>query len=150
VVYLFDTMNKAKENIEFKLIESWPEGDIVELYKAGGWWKNSYDSSGIEPLIKGSFAFAVAVDKKSKKAIGMGRIISDGVSDAYFQDIVILPEYRNQGIGKKIVETLIERCLSAGILWIGLIAEPDQDDFYTPIGFKPMKKYIPMKYEKED
>jgi len=143
-------MNKAKENIEFKLIESWPEEDIVELYKAGGWWKSSYDPSGIEPLIKGSYAFAVAVDTKSKKAIGMGRILSDGVSDAYFQDIVILPKYRNKGIGKKIVETLIERCLSAGILWIGLIAEPDQDDFYTPIGFKPMKKYVPMKYESED
>ena len=143
-------MNKAKANIEFKLIESWPEEDIVELYKAGGWWKDSYDPSGIEPLIKGSYAFAVAVDKKSKKAIGMGRILSDGVSDAYFQDIVILPEYRNQGIGKKLIELLLEKCKSSGISWIGLIAEPDQDIFYNPIGFKPMKRYIPMKYEMEE
>ena len=143
-------MGKGKTNIEFKFIESWPEEDIVDLYKAGGWWKGPYDSSGIESLIKGSFAFAVAVDKKLKKAIGMGRIISDGVSDAYFQDIVVLLEYRNQGIGKKLIELLLERCKSSGISWIGLIAEPDQDVFYNPIGFRPMKKYIPMKYEKED
>lgn len=143
-------MNKSEKDVEIKFIDAWPEEEIVSLYKAGGWWKDSYDSSGIKNLIKGSYAFAVVIDKKSGKAIGMGRIISDGVSDAYFQDIVILPKYRNKGIGKKIVETLLERCLSAGILWIGLIAEPGQDVFYNPIGFKPMKKYIPMKYEKED
>ena len=143
-------MNKSDNDVEIKFIDAWPKEEIVNLYKAGGWWKECYDSSGIKNLIKGSYAFAVAVDNKSGKAIGMGRIISDGVSDAYFQDIVILPKYRNKGIGKKIVEVLLEKCLSVGITWVGLIAEPDQDDFYIPIGFKPMKKYVPMKYESED
>lgn len=143
-------MNKSDNDVEIKFIDIWSKDEIVNLYKAGGWWKENYDSSGIKNLIKGSYAFAVAIDKQSEKAIGMGRIISDGVSDAYFQDIVILPKYRNKGIGKKIVEALLERCISVGILWVGLIAEPDQDDFYSSLGFKPMKKYVPMKYESED
>jgi len=138
------------KNIEIKFVDSWPEDEIVELYKAGGWWKKSYSSSGINPLIKGSFAFAVVIDKKYQKAIGMGRIISDGVSDAYIQDLVILPKYRCKGIGKQLVKSLLEKCSSAGLLWIGLIAEPDQDAFYSPLGFKQMLKYVPMKYEKED
>ena len=135
-----------KQQIEVKIVKSWPEKEIVELYKVGGWWKNSYDSSGIKYLIKGSFAFVVAIDKNTKKAIGMGRLISDGVSDAYIQDTVVLPEYRNKGIGGKIIRTLLEYCLSKGILWIGLIAEPNQDKFYSTLGFKTMEKYIPMKY----
>ena len=138
------------KGIEIRFVDSWPEDEIIELYKAGGWWKESYRPSGIKPLIKGSFAFAVVIDTKSQKAIGMGRIISDGVSDAYIQDLVIHSEYRRQGIGKQLVKSLLEKCSSAGLLWIGLIAEPDQDDFYSPLGFKPMLKYIPMKYEKED
>ena len=138
------------KNIEIRFVDSWPEDEIIELYKAGGWWKKSYSSSGIKPVIKGSFAFAVVIDKKNQKAIGMGRIISDGVSDAYIQDLVILPKYRCQGIGKQLVKSLLEKCSSAGLLWIGLIAEPDQDGFYSPLGFKPMLKYLPMKYEKED
>jgi ribosomal protein S18 acetylase RimI-like enzyme len=101
-------------------------------------------------LIKGSFAFAVAVEKVSNKAIGMGRVISDGVSDAYIQDLVVLPEYRNSGIGKKLAKTLLDFCLSKNILWIGLIAEPDQSGFYSNIGFKTLEKYTPMKYEKDD
>ena len=142
-------MCNLDDNFEIRFVDNWPENEIVELYKAGGWWKESYDSSGVNNLIKGSYAFAVVIDK-SGKAIGMGRIISDGISDAYIQDLVILPKFRNQGIGKKIVKFLIKRCKDDGIFWIGLIAEPDQDGFYNTLGFKQMKKYVPMKYEKED
>jgi len=139
----------SEKKIEIKFVETWSKDDIVELYKAGGWWKDSCDSSRIKSLIVGSFAFAVVVDKDSGKAIGMGRIISDGVSDAYIQDLVLLPAYRGQGIGEQLVKTLLNHCLSKGILWIGLIAEPDQDKFYSSLGFKSMKNYIPMKYQTE-
>jgi ribosomal protein S18 acetylase RimI-like enzyme len=137
-----------KEEIEIRIVDKWPENEIVKLYKAGGWWKDRYIPSGLKFLINGSFAFAVAIDKKSKKAIGMGRLISDGVSDAYIQDLVVLPEYRDKGIGREIVKTLINHCKKKGIHWVGLIAEPDQDGFYSNLGFKQMKNYIPMKYEK--
>jgi len=136
--------------IEIKFVKDWPEEDIVSLYKAGGWWKESYRSSGVKPLMEGSFAFAVAVDKKSGKALGMGRLISDGVSDAYIQDLVVLSEYRKQGVGKQIVEALLDKCLSAGLLWVGLIAEPGQDKFYDALGFKPMGNHVPMKYRMEE
>ena len=139
-----------KQQIEIKIVDSWPEKEIEELYRVGGWWRNSYDSSGIKYLIKGSFAFVIAEDKTTKKAIGMGRLISDGVSDAYIQDMVVLPEYREMGIGGMIIKTLLNYCLSKGILWIGLIAEPNQDKFYSSLGFKKMKKYVPMKYPTEE
>ena len=140
-----------KDNqIEIKFIESWNNEEIVNLYKAGGWWKDNYDPSGLKNLIKGSFVFAVAIDKMSGLAIGMGRLISDGVSDAYIQDLVVLPEYRDRGIGRQLVKALLSHCLSNRILWIGLIAEPDQDGFYSNIGFKTMSKYVPMKYQKDD
>jgi GNAT superfamily N-acetyltransferase len=80
----------------------------------------------------------------------MGRILSDGVSDAYFQDLVVLPEYRGKGIGKKLVESLLKYCLSRGIQWISLIAEPGQDSFYSLMNFHHMKNHIPMKYKIEE
>ena len=139
-----------EKKIQIKLVDSWPEDEIVNLYKAGGWWKDYYDSSKLKYMIKGSFAFAVAVNKNLNKAIGMGRVISDGVSDAYIQDLVVLPEYRDTGIGSELVKTLLKYCLSKKIIWIGLIAEPGQYGFYSNIGFKTLKKYTPMKYKKDD
>lgn len=139
-----------KQNIDIRLVSSWPKDEIVSLYKAGGWWKESYDKSTIKSMIGGSFAFAVAVDKDTGKAIGMGRIISDGISDAYIQDFIILPKYRRRGIGKQLLNFLLEHCMSKGIHWIGLIAEPGQESFYSFAGFKSMKDYTPMRYQKEE
>jgi len=136
-------------NIDIKIVDSWSEDEIVALYKAGGWWKETYNKSAIPSLIVGSFAFAVVIDLTIKKAVGMGRIISDGISDAYIQDVILLPEYRGRGIGKKLVKTLIDRCLSCGITWIALIAEPGNDNFYKDLGLEHMKGHTPMIYRYE-
>ncbi len=136
-------------DIQIRFVHSWPEDEIVKLYKSGGWWKDSYELSGIPALIAGSYAFVVAIDTKTAITIGMGRVLSDGVSDAYIQDLVVLPEYRGKNIGKKIVSTLINHMTSKGITWIGLIAEPGSDQFYKTLGFTPMEGYIPMLHSKE-
>ena len=140
----------TNQDTDIKFVDSWSKEDIVELYKSANWWKESYDPSAIKQLITGSFAFAVAVDPSSGKAVGMGRIISDGISDAYIQDLVVLSEHRRKGIGKQLVKALLDRCLSKGITWIGLISEPGQDGFYSSIGFKTMNNHIPMIYQIEE
>lgn len=137
------------EKIEIKFIESWSTEEIIKLYKAGGWWRESYNPSLIPALISGSFAFAIVRDISTGKTIGMGRILSDGISDAYIQDLVILPEYRGKNIGKKLVTFLIDHCVSKGIGWVGLIAEPGREEFYKDVGLKPMKDHVPMLYRLE-
>jgi ribosomal protein S18 acetylase RimI-like enzyme len=137
-------------NIEIKLVDSWKESEIVDLYKSAGWWKKSYDSSKINFMIKGSLAFAVAIEKNSNKAVGMGRVISDGVSDAYIQDLVVLREFRDKGIGKMLAKALLDFCKSKKIVWIGLISEPDQSAFYSSLNFEKLKDYTPIKYINDD
>ena len=139
----------AKQNVEIRFVNKWSEDEIVKLYKAGGWWKESWSSSNISYIIKGSFVFAIAVDSKGR-TIGMGRVLSDGVSDGYIQDLVVLQEYRDLGIGKQIVNKLLNHCLSKGIRWIGLIAEPGNEKFFYTLGFKTMKNHSPMLYNIEE
>lgn len=133
---------------EVKLVRAWDSDQIVALYRAGGWWKEDYDPAGIPSLIAGSFLFAVAVDPALDVAIGMGRVISDGVSDAYIQDLVVLPEVRRSGVGRKIVSLLVTSCWDRGVRWIGLISQPGCDNFYRELGFVEMKGYIPLLYDR--
>ena len=135
--------------IDVRLIKDWDIQQIVTLYKAGGWWKEGYDPAGIPALINGSFLFAVAVDNTSGTAVGMGRVISDGVSDGYIQDLVVLPEYRGSGIGRQIVSLLVQSCRERGIEWIGLVSNPGCEDFYTDLGFVRMEGFIPLLYERD-
>ena len=137
------------DDVVIQLVDAWDEDEIVHLYRAGGWWKDEYDRNTLPGLVKGSFAFAVAVDQKTGHAVGMGRVISDGISDGYIQDLVVLPVFRKKGIGKQIVAVLVRACSRAGISWIGLIAEPGTETFYRPLGFHPMQGYIPLLWESD-
>ena len=137
------------DHIRVDLVQSWKEEQIVELYRAGGWWKEGMDQKRISDLIKGSFLFAVAIDISTGNAVGMGRVISDGVADAYIQDFVVLENWRNLGVGKLILEALLGECRSRKIAWIGLIAEPGKEDFYSALGFRPMPFHVPMLLSRE-
>ena len=137
-----------KSNIIIEMVHDWPKEQIVELYKSGGWWEEHYDPDGLDALIKGSFAFAIAVDAPTGLAIGMGRALSDGVSDAWLQDIVVLDAYRKRGVGRAIIKKLLEHCQAKGLTWIGLVAEPGSKEFYKPLGFETLPGE-PMVYKRD-
>ncbi|MGA9100034.1 MAG: hypothetical protein WB392_14000 [Methanotrichaceae archaeon] len=45
-----------------------------------------------------SYLFAIAMDTITGRTIGIRRVISDGISNAYIQDLVILPLWRKENI----------------------------------------------------
>jgi ribosomal protein S18 acetylase RimI-like enzyme len=135
------------EKIEVLIVKKWDTEDIRSLYREAGWWKEEWDPAHINLLVTGSLAFAVAVHPETGGAVAMGRAISDGISDAYIQDLVVKPEYRESGIGRNILTTLINRCIALGITWIALIAEPGTEPFYIQSGFNRMNGYVPMIFQ---
>jgi ribosomal protein S18 acetylase RimI-like enzyme len=133
--------------VEIRLVRAWDSGQIVTLYRAGGWWKEEYEAAGIPALVSGSFLFAIAIDTTTGTAVGMGRVISDGVSDGYIQDLVVLPMYRRYGIGRRMVTALVRACRERGLGWIGLVSQPGCEEFYSDLGFKRMEGFVPLLYE---
>ena len=138
-----------KNKIRVDLVRSWKEEEIVQLYRAAGWWKEEMDASRINDLIRGSFLFAVAIDISTGRAVGTGRVISDGMADAYIQDLVVQGDKRSWGVGTMILTTLLEECKLRKITWIGLIAEPGKEEFYRSLGFALMPGHVPMLFHEE-
>ncbi len=93
-------------------------------------------------MIAGSHCFIIATEGEA--IIGMGRALSDGVSDAYVQDVTVADEYQHTGIGSLIVKKLVSRLQDDGLSWIGLIAERNSHAFYERLGFKLMPHSVPM------
>jgi ribosomal protein S18 acetylase RimI-like enzyme len=117
---------------------------IIGLYRSQGWWQPLDDCRDglIQQLISGSHSFVVA--EQGGLIVGMGRAISDGVSDAYIQDLTVSPACRKQGVGQRILQALLDRLHSDGIPWIGLIAEQGSCKLYQLAGFREMSGSIPM------
>jgi len=138
--------------VEYEAVETAPFEEIVELYKSAGWWRDAPEAETearaiISSMIRGSFSFMVARLPKGC-IVGMARVISDGYSDAYIQDVVVLPSYRKQGIGRELIRRLTEFCVDRKIAWIGLVAEPGTQKFYEELGYGPLAGYQPMLYGK--
>ncbi len=116
---------------------------VSALYHQAGWLSNAEDHSDlVAKIIKGSHCFLIA--ETGGQIIGMGRAISDRVSDAYIQDVTVAPAFRSQGIGTEIIQKIVQRLEQDGLKWIGLIAERNSQPFYEPLGFKIMPDATPM------
>ena len=138
----------ANRALHYRLVRRCRTEDVVRLYRAGGWWKESRAWRALIPdMVRGSFCFMVA-ESREGEVVGMGRAISDGVSDAYIQDVVVLKEWRGQGIGAEIIRRLT-RCLrQRKIGWIGLVAEPGTRRFYERLGYGQLRGFEPMLHGK--
>ena len=132
-------------DFELKIVSDAPVEDVIELYKDAGWWEEGWSRDAAKTMISGSFRFAGLF--RDGQLVGMGRALSDGVSDAYIQDVVIRSDLREQGWGLHLVPLLITELKSAGIDWIGLIGVPGSENFYRKLGFSVMKDFVPMKLQ---
>ncbi len=135
-------------SIEYQIVKNADIPEILALYRLAGWWSaidQADDMRLISGIIKNSFCFVTAKDKG--KIIGIGRSISDGISDAYIQDVTVHPDYRGRGIGKGIINTILVFLKANSLQWIGLISEPGYETFYQALGFEVMPKYTPFLYK---
>jgi GNAT superfamily N-acetyltransferase len=68
--------------------------------------------------------------------IGAGRAVADGLDCSYIADVAVHPEHQGRGLGRAIIEDLVER--SRGHKKIILYANPGTEGFYARLGFLRM------------
>ncbi|EWG13024.1 GNAT family N-acetyltransferase [Cytobacillus firmus] len=78
---------------------------------------------------------------------GTGRIISDGVINAYLCGLIVDPDYRSRGIGKEMVRRLAEECRKSR-LHLQLLAEEEKAGYYEKLGFEVFT--VGLKYKLSD
>ncbi len=68
--------------------------------------------------------------------VGFGRALSDGEYQAAIYDVAVLPNYQRKGIGKMIIQTIVENIPNCNFI---LYASPGKERFYEKENFKRMK-----------
>jgi GNAT superfamily N-acetyltransferase len=80
---------------------------------------------------EGSHSFVIVRDGAAY--VGNGRLLSDGVGNAYLVDIWTATPYRRRGIGSRIVAELVATVPGQHV---GLFTD-SRSDFYRSLGFAP-------------
>lgn len=90
-----------KEYIEYN------EEEILHLYQSVGWINYVNNPKMLRNAYANSLKILGAYE--NEKLVGIIRVVRDGYSIVYIQDIVVLPEYQRLGIGTALLGKILER-----------------------------------------
>lgn len=124
------------ENIKIDYTNTLSVEDYNHLRKTVGWREVSYRKARIG-LEKSIFTTVARIDNKP---IGMARIVGDGGYFMLIVDVVVLPQWQGQGIGKNLMKQVmlfIDQSTEANEnVFVSLMAAPERDSFYEQFGFR--------------
>ena len=120
---------KIKYKDDLKNID-WQE--LAEVYERAPLAKREPEQ--LKKAFKKSYFTCIALYEG--KPIAAGRIISDGEYYANIYDVVVLPEYQGKGIGKQIMNLLLEKVSTFSC---HLTTTLGKEDFYYKLGFRKHK-----------
>lgn len=105
------------------------------LYDEVGWGSYDYEISK-KALSNNVYSVSIYDDKK---IIGYGRIIGDGIVFLYIHDIMVHPSYQGKGLGKQIMNKLLDKINEIKKenhdLRVYLGASLGKEEFYKKCGF---------------
>jgi GNAT superfamily N-acetyltransferase len=101
---------------------------------------DNFDNGRSPDALRASFAASqhVAFARDGDRVVGMARLLSDGVCNAYLLDVWTLSAYRRQGIGAGMVRRLMSRVPGQHI---GLQTD-EAESFYTALGYRHQPAFM--------
>ena len=120
---------------EVTLIKRLPTvGELKTFHEAVGW--ENVDDAAIATALESTLFGCVVIHKG--RAIGCGRVIGDGGMYFYIQDVIVLPEYQGRGIGRLLMNAVMEYlgAVAKPNAFIGLMSAKDKSGFYLKFGFE--------------
>ena len=107
--------------------------DISNLREAVGW--NRLEGCYQNPRMT-SFCHIAAYEKD--QLVGFVDSVSNGVTDAYIQDLMVHPDFQGKGIGTELMNRMIALLKEKQIFMISVIYEESLKEFYRRFGFYEM------------
>ena len=94
--------------MEFTLKEygEYSEDEILDLYGSVGWTNYTKNPE----MLKNAYAHSLKVYGAyvEEKLAGIIRVVGDGYSVVFIQDLLVYPEYQRKGIGTALLQRILE------------------------------------------
>jgi ribosomal protein S18 acetylase RimI-like enzyme len=103
---------------------------------------DAFDNGRSAEALRRSFEQSqhVAFAREGDRLVGMARLLSDGVCNAYLVDVWTASAYRRRGIASAMIRHLLEQVPGQHV---GLQTS-DRPELYASLGFKPQPEFWSM------
>lgn len=123
--------------INYKFDKDIPSEDLLSLYSDVGWTAYTTNLPQLQRAVAASRLVISAWEQD--ELIGLARVVGDGETIAYVQDILVKEAWQNKGIGKELMRRIFEEVKH--IRQVVLMtdageANRDVENWYTHVGFK--------------
>ena len=81
--------------------------ELINLYNDVKWSAYTNDPTRLKNAIDSSLKVWTCWD--DDRLIGLARVVGDGYTIIYIQDILVLESYQGQGIGSKLLKLILEK-----------------------------------------
>ncbi len=108
-------------------------------------WPNPPSSETHLKLLNSSSKIVIALDPSINKVVGFITAISDGIISAYIPLLEVLPEYKNKGIGKELVQKMLQEL--DDIYMIDLCCDDDLIPYYKKFGMMTATGMVKRNYK---
>ena len=113
--------------------------DILHLYQAVGWTNYTNQPKMLEQSLSHSLVIYLALDGDA--VVGLIRLVGDGFSSVFVQDLIVLPSYQRQGIGSSLMKQALEDFKEAYQVQLATEQTEENVGFYRSMGFETLSTY---------
>ncbi|MCK1995187.1 GNAT family N-acetyltransferase [Peribacillus muralis] len=131
--------------LEQKHIE---QDDLRSLYEDAEWYAYTKDLNQLQQALLHSLHVVTAWDQG--QLIGLTRLVGDGLTIVYVQDILVLHAYHNQGIATIMMQYVLEKYKDVRQKVLLTEDAPDVRHFYEKNGFQSCDKGTLVAFAKLD
>jgi GNAT superfamily N-acetyltransferase len=115
--------------------------DVIHGFLTNCYWAKGIPREVVARSIEHSLCFGVY--DGSGAQVGFARVISDFATYAYVADVFVLPSHRGRGLGKALMEFIVQHPALQGMRRWNLTTR-DAHALYAQVGFKPLS--VPERY----
>ena len=124
--------------MEIKNYSAYNEKEILKLYSSVGWTAYTDEPQTLKQGFQNSLLVLAAYE--GEELLGIIRVVGDGVTVVFIQDLLVFPEKQRNGVGTALVKAVLERYPVVRQIELTTDQTPETAAFYKSLGFSEFEK----------
>jgi GNAT superfamily N-acetyltransferase len=107
--------------------------DLLALYNQE-WWCLGRRLEDVRRMLDGT-GVTIGFADPDGRLVAFARVLTDGVYKALIFDVIVAADYRDTGLGRRLMDTLVDHPRLRGVAHLELYCLPELEPFYRRWGF---------------